>query len=680
MKQYFQKIVVTLLLLASAAALSAQKILVVNTYNPTYPWTAYFNLGLRQMAEESGGTIELFFEDLDVTRFGSKKDQENFARYLSSKYADYPLDAVIGNSDQACTFIETYCKFPPSIPKAYYTSRLEYSGQNILCLDVKYNEVINETWRLIQELQPKLTSIFIIAGDPSMTETVYNELVKIAPSNCTVELFIDFTFEELKKTMSSLPKTTAAFFIPVTQDRIGTQIIPRQLLTELAQTSTAPIYTLWETLIGTGCIGGEMLSAQKTAQELIRGLHSYLKNGKFDEVYSISQTVIDWEAAKKFSLIKEAVPASARIVNKPDPFYVVHAKTILVIANIVLAVFFIILLTGIIMIVKAYHKLRKANTELAVEREKAESLSLHDTLTGLSNRRAIESMIAYEMNRKKRFGTSVSMLILDIDHFKQVNDTYGHDVGDIVLKRIAQTLHDYRRSTDLPARWGGEEFLILLADTEESQAILIAEKMRIACGKIIFDECKSITVSIGVAEVQHDETFDSWFRRADSALYTAKNTGRNKTIAASGMDPETAQMQTGHELLLLHLSWKDDYRVGVDTYDKQHKDLFTISNKLISAIVNNESSEIIAEILKQLYKDTEGHFNDEQSYLEKRNCVFIERHKKEHSFLLKQLNLKAESFETNNISAYDFISFICNDLISKHILGEDKLSFEDIRR
>ena len=146
------------------------------------------------------------------------------------------------------------------------------------------------------------------------------------------------------------------------------------------------------------------------------------------------------------------------------------------------------------------------------------------------------------------------------------------------------------------------------------------------------------------------------------------------------MDPETAQMQTGHELLLLHLSWKDDYRVGVDTYDKQHKDLFTVSNKLISAIVNNESSEIIAEILQQLYKDTEAHFNDEQSYLEKRNCVFIERHKKEHSFLLKQLNLKAESFETNNISAYDFISFICNDLISKHILGEDKLSFEDIRR
>ena len=129
-------------------------------------------------------------------------------------------------------------------------------------------------------------------------------------------------------------------------------------------------------------------------------------------------------------------------------------------------------------------------------------------------------MIAFEMNRK-RFGTSVSILILDIDHFKQVNDTYGHDVGDIVLKRIAQTLHDYRRSTDLPAG-GAEKNFHSSCRYRRKPAILIAEKMRIACGKIIFDECKSITVSIGVAEVQHDETFDSWFRRADRALYTAK--------------------------------------------------------------------------------------------------------------------------------------------------------------
>lgn len=680
MKHPFQKIVVTLLLLASTAALSAQKILVVNTYNPTYPWTAYFNLGLRQLAEQSGGSIDLFFEDLDITRFGDEVHLENFARYLSAKYADYPIDAVIGNSDQACTFIETYCKFPQSIPKGYYTSNLAYDAENILCLDVMYSEVISKTWRLINDLQPKLTSIFIIAGDPSLTETVYTEFSKIVPRNISVALFTNFTFEELRNTMSSLPKTTAVFFIPVTQDRSGTQIIPKQLLSEICTISNAPIYTVWETLIGTGCVGGEMLSAQKTAQELVKGLQSYLKNEKFNAVYSISQPVIDWSAAQTYNVEKNAIPQEARIVNKPDPFYITHIKAILFIVNIILAFFFIFLLIGIILIVRAYRKLRIINTELASEREKAEVLSLHDTLTGLFNRRAIQPMIVYEMNRKKRFGSPVSLLILDIDHFKKVNDTYGHDVGDIVLKKIAQTLHDYRRSTDLPSRWGGEEFLILLADTDESQAILIADKMRTACSSLVFDECESITVSIGVAEVQHDENFDSWFRRADAALYTAKNSGRNKIIASSGMDTETAQKQTGHELLLLHLSWKDDYRLGIDTYDQQHKNLFTISNKLISAVVNNESKEIILAVLDQLQTDTASHFKDEQNYLEKRNCAFIERHIKEHNYLLDQLRKKAAAFEAKNISAYDFISFICNDLITKHILGEDKLSFENIRR
>jgi PleD family two-component response regulator len=98
---------------------------------------------------------------------------------------------------------------------------------------------------------------------------------------------------------------------------------------------------------------------------------------------------------------KNAIPQEARIVNKPDPFYITHIKAILFIVNIILAFFFIFLLIGIILIVRAYRKLRIINTELASEREKAEALSLHDTLTGLFNRRAIQPMIVYEMNRKK---------------------------------------------------------------------------------------------------------------------------------------------------------------------------------------------------------------------------------------------------------------------------------------
>lgn len=673
-------IAVSLIILLTTAALNAQKILVINTYNPTYPWTAYFNLGLRQKAEQSGGKIELFFEDLDVTRFGSDKNKENFALYLTNKYTNYPLDAVIGNSDEACSFIEQHCNFTSYMPKAYYTSIMNYPSPSILALDNMYTSVVTETWNIMQTLFPEVKRIKIIMGDEATSEAIYNDIKAIAGSQVTISAIDDFSFESLKDIVSKEQKDTAFFFTPVTVDKNGLQVIPKQLLTELSAISPCPIFTFWDTLLGSGCVGGQVLSAQRTSQEMLKGIQDYLQTGKFASSYKISIPFFDWQALKKYGLHIETLSEDALLLNKPQPFYIVHAKAILLISNIVLAALFLIILSGLILLIKSYHKLKFTNVELATAREQAESLSLHDTLTGLYNRRAIEPMITYELNRKKRFGSSVSLLILDIDHFKKVNDTYGHDKGDEVLKKIAHTMHDYRRSTDLPSRWGGEEFLILLADTDEGQAILIAEKIRKACSSLVFENCSSITVSIGIAEAHYDETFDSWFKRADSALYEAKNTGRNKTVASSGMDPETAQKQTGHELLLLHLSWKDDFRIGVEVYDKQHKQLFSVSNKLISAIVNNEKDDIIFQVLDELYTETENHFTDEQNYLEKRNCKFIERHKKEHKFLLEQLNKKTNEFEAKKISAYEFVSFICSELISKHILGEDKLSFENIHR
>ncbi|MBN2812170.1 MAG: diguanylate cyclase [Spirochaetales bacterium] len=657
----------------------AQKILVINTFNPTYPWTAYFNLGLRQYAEEKKGAIELYFEELDITRFSDPDKIENFASFLAAKYESVQLDGVIGNSDQACDFIEEKCGFAADLPKAYYTSNLEYAADNVLCLDSQYALGIRETWALMQSVFPEMTEVFLIEGDPATSATVAAELASLVPDTIALTAYKNFTFAELEDRLKALPPTAAVIYTFVTRDSEGTQTIPRVHLSRLAEISPAPIFTLWETLVGSGTVGGHVLSAIRTSRELLRGIEEYLQTGSFSEDYSITRCMIDWTAMDRYGLETGKIPEDAFVINKPDPFYIIHAKLILVVVNIVLIAFFLILLTAILIIIRSYRKLRTVNAELSIEREKAQALALHDPLTNLLNRRAIEPMMQFEMNRKKRANAPVSLLIIDIDHFKRVNDTYGHDVGDIVLKRLAETLTEYRRSTDLVARWGGEEFAVLLSDTEESQAIVLAEKIRKACENLKFEECDGITVSIGVAELIAEETFDSWFKRADAALYTAKKTGRNKTIAASGMDPETAGQETGHELLLLHLVWKDEYSVGVDIYDRQHRELFALSNKLIDAIVNSEGEDTIQAILKELHAHTEEHFIDEQNYLEKRNCSLIGHHKQEHIRLLSRLTGLTQDYAEGKISTYDFILFICNDLISKHILGEDASSFADIR-
>ncbi len=154
--------------------------------------------------------------------------------------------------------------------------------------------------------------------------------------------------------------------------------------------------------------------------------------------------------------------------------------------------------------------------------------ALTDPLTGLYNRRAMMSTLHIEISRNNRFKHTSSLLLADIDHFKQVNDAYGHAVGDTVLKTIASCVGKNMRRTDSFARWGGEEFLILAPETSLQHGGIFAEKIRRCIEKTVYPEGMTITLSIGVAEFRPDENLDLWIQRADKALYKAKLSGRNR--------------------------------------------------------------------------------------------------------------------------------------------------------
>lgn len=154
-----------------------------------------------------------------------------------------------------------------------------------------------------------------------------------------------------------------------------------------------------------------------------------------------------------------------------------------------------------------------------------------DALTGLHNRRKLDEILQEESDRSQRYQYAFSCILLDIDDFKKVNDTFGHLVGDEVLIGIAQILKNNLRKTDLPGRWGGEEFLILLPQQNIRTATTLAEKLRkaVACSNL--PEVGSITSSFGVAEFQSDDSVVSFIARADECLYLAKAKGKNKVVA-----------------------------------------------------------------------------------------------------------------------------------------------------
>ncbi|MBN2141265.1 MAG: sensor domain-containing diguanylate cyclase [Desulfovibrionaceae bacterium] len=163
-----------------------------------------------------------------------------------------------------------------------------------------------------------------------------------------------------------------------------------------------------------------------------------------------------------------------------------------------------------------------------------------DGLTRIHNRRSFDERLMQELKRHQRYDNVLSLLMLDLDHFKQVNDTYGHKAGDMVLERIAGLLVDTLRATDFPARYGGEEFVVLLPHTGENQAWILAERIRAAVAETGFESegrCFGVTASIGVASLDPG-TLDrdcDLVLQADRALYRAKDKGRN-TVVVSGRE------------------------------------------------------------------------------------------------------------------------------------------------
>jgi diguanylate cyclase (GGDEF)-like protein/PAS domain S-box-containing protein len=178
------------------------------------------------------------------------------------------------------------------------------------------------------------------------------------------------------------------------------------------------------------------------------------------------------------------------------------------------------------------------NNQLMEANENILRLSQTDALTGLANRRTIDERVLHEMARAERLGCGFSVILGDLDHFKSINDEFGHLVGDRVLAATAAALTVEARPYDLPARFGGEEFMVLLPESTLADAMTIAQRIRRAVQGIVVPEVeRGIAMSLGISTWEHGDTPGTLIGRADAALYQAKRTGRNRVVALIGEAP-----------------------------------------------------------------------------------------------------------------------------------------------
>ena len=183
-------------------------------------------------------------------------------------------------------------------------------------------------------------------------------------------------------------------------------------------------------------------------------------------------------------------------------------------------------------------KIHERTHELAEANARLGQLAVTDGLTGLYNHRHFHERLALEVERSQRSGLPLSLLMLDVDHFKQFNDSFGHPAGDEVLRQLARVLTDARRANDVVARYGGEEFSVILVDTAKFTAAKVAERLRERVEAHDFSDAApkagTLGVSIGVATFPDDGTdAEALVRAADTALYVAKRAGRNRVVLAT---------------------------------------------------------------------------------------------------------------------------------------------------
>ena len=189
----------------------------------------------------------------------------------------------------------------------------------------------------------------------------------------------------------------------------------------------------------------------------------------------------------------------------------------------------------------------KALLRIKALKDKLERVSTTDDLTGLHNRKYLQERLEEEISRSRRYGTKLSCILFDLDHFKAVNDIYGYEWGDILLKNIANKLHAIVRKEDILTRYGDEEFLLILPNTSEDNAFLFGERFRREVEKMEFipqgeEEPHKVTISGGISTYpcmpEVDEDANTIIRYAEHALYNAKHRGRNKIVQFSQMNLE----------------------------------------------------------------------------------------------------------------------------------------------
>ena len=309
----------------------------------------------------------------------------------------------------------------------------------------------------------------------------------------------------------------------------------------------------------------------------------------------------------------------------------------------------------------------KNYNQILTDKIELESNYILDRFTGIYTREYFNFRLKEEVSHVKRRKYPMAMIYFDLDHFKNVNDMHGHSAGDEVLLEVVAVVKSIIRVEDVFSRWGGDEFILLLPNTNLVGAEFVAERIRSEIEALKINEAYGVTTSVGYSQWKLNEYLESWFLRTDKALYVSKNTGKNKVTASD------------HNLeknILVKVDWEDASNSGCTIIDDEHKAILDRCNVIVESALEASSFDETIRNVEELIREMEQHFEDEIKILKEINYPEVEKHKRIHDELMKKTNAIFNKTIQRDVTAVEFFTFLLETVVEGHFQNEDVKYFE----
>lgn len=526
-------------------------------------------------ALQSGGIErgKVFSEFLDLARPIDNHQRAELNNFIRHKFAKRKLSLLIAIHRRAYEFLAHEGRtFAPQLPViAWAGSMQEPSPIDRPALRILEQSSPRTTIDLALRLFPQTRHLLIVTGADEPFHPYLDELKKNLgplPTRLSVEFTADKSFKETLTRVAELPAESVVIFGSYWLDADGQAMLPIEAARQVAAQARVPAFAITiDQDIGQGFLGGYVVDSAATARTVATAAIDYLTGNRtlatpVSALPAVSQFFFDWQQMQRWGIDSSSLPADSRIVNRPEPAWQQYPDNLLLLLLGMLVAGLALLLSknrrlnavnrlesGAALVFKGSAKARKWAEHLAATNRRLTQMSFADELTGLANRRRLEEVLEQECHRANRSGLPLSLIMLDVDHFKAFNDTYGHLAGDDCLKTLAEIFASaVQRPADLACRYGGEEFLLILPETPYRGAVEIAQALHAEIAKCAIPHLSSptapqITCSSGVLSAQAPPARRplELLAAVDRQLYRAKSEGRNRCIA---LDLNTSEITT----------------------------------------------------------------------------------------------------------------------------------------